>query len=151
MNRFTFLNIISFLLIFLFTYAGVNKLADHGLFQSQLSVFPFIYSFAALLSWLIPVSELLIVLLLLFQRSRLYAFIASFALLAAFTIFLIILVASGISLPCSCGGVIAKLSWKQHIVFNLFFIALSMLGIFLQKRSGHNSAYSKIKSLSFST
>jgi hypothetical protein len=38
------------------------------------------------------------------------------------------------SLPCSCGGIIAKLSWKEHVVFNLFFIANSVAGIKLQRK-----------------
>jgi hypothetical protein len=38
------------------------------------------------------------------------------------------------NLPCSCGGIISKLSWKQHIIFNLFFIVLSVIGIRFQKR-----------------
>jgi hypothetical protein len=38
------------------------------------------------------------------------------------------------NLPCSCGGIISKLSWKQHILFNLFFIMLSITGIKVQRK-----------------
>jgi hypothetical protein len=36
--------------------------------------------------------------------------------------------------PCSCGGVIRKLTWPQHLAFNLFFVAISAIGIILQHR-----------------
>jgi putative oxidoreductase len=33
--------------------------------------------------------------------------------------------------PCSCGGVIQVLGWKTHMVFNLFFLLLTGLGILI--------------------
>ncbi|MDX1365731.1 MAG: hypothetical protein R3243_16110, partial [Arenibacter latericius] len=33
------------------------------------------------------------------------------------------------TLPCSCGGIISLLSWEQHLVFNLVFLLLSIVGI----------------------
>jgi hypothetical protein len=32
-------------------------------------------------------------------------------------------------LPCNCGGVLQKMNWRQHLIFNLFFICLSLIGI----------------------
>lgn len=42
-------------------------------------------------------------------------------------------------LPCSCGGVIALLSWKQHIAFNLFFLSLAVIGIYLEQQITGNA------------
>jgi len=38
------------------------------------------------------------------------------------------------NLPCSCGGVIQQLSWTQHIVFNLIFIAAGGIGIWMARK-----------------
>jgi hypothetical protein len=35
--------------------------------------------------------------------------------------------------PCVCGGVIKTMSWDQHIVFNCFFILLSLIAIRFHK------------------
>jgi hypothetical protein len=35
-------------------------------------------------------------------------------------------------LPCSCGGLIEALSWRQHIFFNLAVMAISLL-LFINK------------------
>jgi putative oxidoreductase len=37
-------------------------------------------------------------------------------------------------LPCSCGGVISSMSWKQHLVFNVHCIAINIVAINLFKR-----------------
>jgi hypothetical protein len=36
--------------------------------------------------------------------------------------------------PCSCGGVIRTLGWGLHLIFNVFFLLLSFLGIYLINR-----------------
>jgi hypothetical protein len=41
-------------------------------------------------------------------------------------------------IPCSCGGAIAHLSWTQHFFFNLFFIILSAIALYIKKKSGAN-------------
>ncbi len=40
---------------------------------------------------------------------------------------------------CGCGAVISKLSWGWHFWFNLFFLAVSAVGIYIEKlyRSGN--------------
>jgi putative oxidoreductase len=71
---------------------------------------------------------------LMFERTRLAGFYASLALMIVFTIYTgIILLHFFRYIPCSCGGVIKKLTWKQHLVFNLFFVVLSILGIILKR------------------
>jgi hypothetical protein len=126
------IRIISALLILLFTYAGVSKLAQHALFTIQLKDFPVIGGYALFLSFFVPGAELATVCLLFFPSTNLYGLYLSLFMLLAFTVFLVVMLAFDTSLPCSCGGVIAKLSWKEHVVFNLFFTALSATGIKLQ-------------------
>lgn len=70
-NSKVFLPIARFLLILLFTYTGISKMLGHEQFAPQLSLQPRISSFAPLLSWLLPVAELLTVLFLLLSGNNL--------------------------------------------------------------------------------
>jgi hypothetical protein len=56
-------------------------------------------------------------------------------LMTSFTIYSIMIIAHFFPyVPCSCGGVIRKLTWPQHLALNLFYVALSVLGLVLQRR-----------------
>lgn len=125
---------IYFLLVLLFTYTGFSKLYNHTFFQGQLSTFPLLKNISGVLSWVLPFLELLIAGFLIIPNLRLYGFYCSVALLLLFTVYLTIMIMSGINLPCSCGGVIEYLSWRQHVFFNLFFIAISIAGVYFQKQ-----------------
>jgi hypothetical protein len=84
---------------------------------------------------IIPVAEVLIAVGLIFEKTRVPALYASFVLMMAFTIYTVAVLAHAFRyVPCSCGGVIKKLTWPQHLFFNLFFVAISLLGIWLKKR-----------------
>jgi len=53
-------------------------------------------------------------------------------------------------LPCSCGGVIQKMTWGQHVIFNLFFTLLALVGIWLaRKRKDETSTESQITEVVF--
>jgi hypothetical protein len=126
--------IISILLIFLFAYTGSSKLLDSKGFAAVLSKIPLIGRGAGIVAILLPLAELLIVLLLLFERTRLVGLYASLVLLSIFTVYLVYMVLAVPKLPCSCGGVISTMSWKQHIVFNAVFIGLTVIGVRNMKR-----------------
>lgn len=131
MRKTVLIESISLLLILLFTYTAVSKILEHDLFEIVLSESPAIGKYATIISWLLPTSEILVVLLLLMPSLRLTGLFASLFLMLVFTMYLLWMVAFGINLPCNCGGVLKALSWKQHIFFNLFFIVLSASGIIL--------------------
>jgi hypothetical protein len=120
---------ISILLIFLFAYTGSSKLLDSKGFAAVLSKIPLIGRGAGIVAILLPLAELLIVLLLFFERTRLIGLYASLMLLLVFTVYLVYMVLAVPKLPCSCGGVISSMSWKQHVVFNVVFIVLTVIGI----------------------
>lgn len=122
------------LLVFLFVYASTSKLFGYALFRYQLQLYPWVKHIGGLVSWGLPVFELLIAGLLLSLRRRLLGFYLSFGLLIIFTVYLSIMLAMGQHLPCSCGGVISELTWRQHVVFNGVFISIAALGIVYEKR-----------------
>ena len=133
MKKETAIQIICALLVFLFVYAAASKLFDYTLFKMQLKNSPLIASYAGTIAWLLPIAEITIVVALTVTYTRLYGLYASLFLLLLFTFYIAGMLLSGVSLPCSCGGIIRELSWGQHLVFNLFFIALSIAGIVLQR------------------
>lgn len=122
-------SLISILLLFLFAYTGSSKLIDHKAFAAVLEQVPLIGRGAGVVVILLPLAELLIALLLLFESTRLMGLYASLVLLSVFTGYLIYMVLFVPHLPCSCGGVIGKMSWRQHIGFNVIFMVLTVMGI----------------------
>lgn len=128
------IEIISGLLILLFLYTGLSKLLEHDTFVYNLGKSPLLTPFAGFLSIALPVGEIILAGLLLMKRTQLMGLWLSLGLLGVFTIYLIYMVNFTDHLPCSCGGVIAKMSWKQHIFFNLFFVLLSAIAIRRMKK-----------------
>lgn len=122
---------ISLLLIVLFIYAATSKLWDFGQFKVQLGQSPVLTAYADGLAWMVPGVEYLLALLLLFNGTRLAAFYSSLALMVMFTTYILLVLNFSDYIPCSCGGVLEDLGWTEHIVFNLFFVALAIIGIIL--------------------
>jgi hypothetical protein len=120
---------ISGLLVLLFVYTALNKLLNTAQFAYTISRVPLIEPFAGFLSFAAPVTELLISAALIFPPTRLAGLYAAFLLMAAFTVYVTAMVFFLKDLPCSCGGVLKDLTWKQHIAFNLFFTAISAFAI----------------------
>jgi len=135
MKRKIIIEIISSLLILLFLYASVSKWLAFKTFIGEMNNQPFPNWMTPYLVWGIPVIEVLIAVGLMFEKTRVSALYASFVLMTAFTIYTVAILLHAFSyVPCSCGGVIRKLTWPQHLFFNLFFVGISLLGIWLKKR-----------------
>jgi uncharacterized membrane protein YphA (DoxX/SURF4 family) len=134
MKRNTAIEIISSLLILLFVYTAISKLLDYASFKSVLSRSPFISSVAPLVAWALPAVEILISVLLLIPKTRLWGLYSSAIVMLLFTIYIGGMMAFAPHLPCSCGGVIRQMNWTQHLVFNICFTLLSLAGIWLAKK-----------------
>jgi hypothetical protein len=131
MKRKTIVEILASLLILLFVYAALSKLFDFENFRVQLGKSPFITGFSGVVSWALPIVELAIALLLTFSRSRLLGMFAALFLMTLFSAYIFTMLHYSYYIPCSCGGVLSKLTWGQHLVFNIFFVAVSIAGIFI--------------------
>ncbi|WP_235841751.1 MauE/DoxX family redox-associated membrane protein [Confluentibacter sediminis] len=123
--------IISMLFILLFAYTATNKLLNINIFHMRLGSFPFISSYAFWIAWGVPILEVTIVVLFFFQKYLLTALYMSFTLMSIFTAYIILVLGFTNSIPCSCGGVISALGWKDHIIFNSAFIVMALIGILL--------------------
>ena len=137
-------DIICALLILLFAYTAFSKLVEFEKFRNVLSEAPVIGNEAAFLAAVIPVAELIIVLLLLIPKTKKPGLSTATGLLIVFTVYLVFMVLTDPHLPCSCGGVIQQLSWKQHIVFIAFFIGLGITGIYYQRKEDRDNQRTEI-------
>jgi len=123
------------LLIGLFAYASFSKLLEYDYFISQISENPILKSSANWLAWFIPAVELLTCVLLLVPRIRLKGLYLSFGLMLAFTGYIYYILTLSETIPCSCGGILSQLDWESHLFFNLFFVAIALISITIEKRS----------------
>jgi hypothetical protein len=119
----------AFALIFLFVYTASAKFFRIDVFEFQLQRFPWIKRMALLVAWGVPAAELIVAGLLLMGRKRTVGFYAALSLMVLFTLYLALMLGSQEHLPCSCGGVISWMSWKQHLVFNIFFVGVAIAGL----------------------
>jgi len=134
MKQKTAIEIISSLLILLFVYAALSKLFEYNGFKVQLRNSEWLKPIAGIIAWLVPAIELAISLMITVKATRILGLYASLILLLIFTLYIAGMLLSGMRLPCSCGGIIQQLSWKQHLLFNLFFLLLSLIGIVFERK-----------------
>jgi uncharacterized membrane protein YphA (DoxX/SURF4 family) len=123
--------IISILYILLFVYAAVSKLLDFENFQVQLGQSPLLSAFAGVVSYAVPIVELFIALLFIFPKYRLGGLFSAFSLMVLFTTYITIILNFSSFIPCSCGGILEKMGWTEHLIFNLVFVVLAFIGILL--------------------
>jgi uncharacterized membrane protein YphA (DoxX/SURF4 family) len=137
LKKSTFLEIICLLFILLFVYAAINKLSDYQKFTVQLGKSPLLTDIAGIIAWFIPTIEIIIAILLSFSRTSLLGLYASFSLMVMFTAYIIAITQFSSFVPCSCGGVLQKMTWNQHLVFNIAFVLLAMYGIILKSKNAN--------------
>jgi hypothetical protein len=130
-----FLKIFTFLLILLWVYAALSKLADFQHFKKQMgkqALTPFVIN---VLIYALPPFELVLAALLSFKRSLLAGLYLSAITLLLFTGYVGLAIFGYFAhRPCSCGGILEHLSWTNHLLFNAFFVAINLNAIYLNKR-----------------
>ncbi len=125
--------VISQVCIFLFLYTGYAKLKYHTRFLNGLYHVAIISRFAFYISWLVPLAEILVATLLVIPRTVKIGFYNFLGLMTVFTVYILSVLLWASKLPCHCGGAIEKLSWTQHVWFNLAFIGLAIFALRLLK------------------
>jgi hypothetical protein len=130
-KKMIFIQIVSLLFIILFVYASISKLLDFENFQAQLGQSPIVSNFTGIISYAVPVSELALSLLLSFPRVKLFGLYGSFTLMVMFTAYIHIILNYASNIPCSCGGILEEMGWKEHFIFNCFFVAIAAAAILL--------------------
>jgi len=123
--------IIYCLYIVLFTYAAVSKVLDFENFQVQLGQSPLLSPLAGSISVAVPAVELLIAAALLIPRFRYGALLGAFGMMVMFTAYIYIILNYSEFVPCSCGGILEKMGWREHFIFNLVFVVLAVIAVLI--------------------
>ena len=123
------------LLILLWTYTGFDKIvrleSSRKAFHNQ--TFP--AELAEVLTYLVPIAELLIALLLLFSVTRWWGYLGSLLLLSVFITYVgLIWVGAFPRVPCNCAGILESLGWAEHFFLNLGFIGVAVWGMRLESQ-----------------
>ncbi|HEX2684308.1 MAG TPA: MauE/DoxX family redox-associated membrane protein [Ferruginibacter sp.] len=130
-SRSVIIEVICGLFILLFMYAAVSKLLDIEKFRVQVGQSPLLTRMAGFVAWFIPAVEILISIMLTMGRTRLVGLFASFGLMVMFTAYIVAITQFSDHVPCSCGGILQKLGWTEHLVFNIGFVALGAFAVIL--------------------
>ena len=147
MNRNPIITIICALLILLWAYAALSKLAEFSLFTVQLGKQPLPGWSLPILRWGLPLGELIIAFLLASPKYQYPGLVASTLLMAIFTGYVMLALSGSFGhIPCSCAGIISKLHWKGHLIFNIICLIISILGTILKKRDS-NLTYNRQQTL----
>jgi putative oxidoreductase len=130
--------IIIVLLVVMFLHTGISKFLDFQGFIHDLDNQPFPDRFTPYLAWGLPIVEILIVMLLCSDRTRLIGLYASLILMTIFTVYTAMVLLNFFDrVPCSCGGVVSYLNWPQHLFFNIFFVAITFIAILYKDEIGN--------------
>jgi hypothetical protein len=129
MKRTILADSITYFFILLFLYTGVAKLTEIHSFREQMASSPLLGSLSGIITWALPIGEIILAIGLFLPAFRLRALYATLALMSLFTIYVIVILFIDNQLSCSCGGIIEELTPKQHIIFNSACVILSLVGI----------------------
>jgi hypothetical protein len=117
--------------ISLFLYTAYSQIVDHQRFFKGLSKVAVVGGFALYISWLVPVAEVLISILLIIPITYKWGLCGFAGLMILFTGYILSMVLWAKKLPLHSGGAAEKLSWTQHIWFNLAFIVIAVFALWL--------------------
>jgi thiol-disulfide isomerase/thioredoxin len=137
---------IAFLFIFLFLYTGVLKLTEIQTFRQQLSTSPLTSSLSGLITWALPIGEILLAIALFIPKTRLKALYVTAALMTLFTGYVIYALFIEDQVSCSCGGIIENLSPRQHVAFNSACVILSLIAILTLRKQQPNALFKWVTS-----
>lgn len=133
--RAIFINTVCFLFITMFVYAAVSKWLIFNVFVSQINKQPFDDKYTPLLVWGIPISEVVVSLLMVFDRTRLLGLRIGTGMMIMFTGYIILIMMHVFGkVPCACGGAITEFTWTQHLFFNLFFVCIGVWALLLIRK-----------------
>jgi putative oxidoreductase len=131
----TIVESIAALFILLFLYTAISKTYDINRTVAVLNKTPFFESISRETAWAVVIAEYIISILLFFPSTRKAGLYSSFILMCGFTAYISLMMAFAPDLPCTCGGIISKMTWTQHLVFNILFTLLAFIAIRLHQQS----------------
>lgn len=133
-NRKLIVEIICWVCFGLFVYAAISKLLAFDKFKVTIGQSTMLTPYAGVLAWLVPVLEIVIAVMVQFNRFRALGLYAFFSLMTMFTTYIFIILQFNDDKPCACGGLIEAMGWSVHFIFNISFVVLGVMAIVLQTK-----------------
>jgi putative oxidoreductase len=129
-------SICAILLIILFVYTGASKWVNLRSFLVDINNQPLPDNLTPTIAFLLPASELMTAVLLLWDKLRLIGLLLATVIMSVFTIYSILITAGVFeNVPCACGGMIRGLSWPQHLLLNFSFLVIALVGLLMEQKS----------------
>lgn len=122
---------VQYFFVLLFVYAAISKLITFEAFQVQLTQSPLLSAYATTIAYLVITVELIIALLIPIKTTKLIGLYLSYGLMVAFTIYIYLISNYSDFIPCSCGGILEKMGWREHLWFNIIVCVLGLAAIFI--------------------
>jgi hypothetical protein len=130
------------LIFMMLLYASFSKYFDFSAFQRAMHNQPFPSWFSDALVIFLPPMEIIAAVLIAFDKTRIIGLKATITIMTAFTLYIVaILLHLFPMVPCTCGGIIRLMSWPQHLLFNLFFIAIAIIALKITVENQPNKTY----------
>jgi hypothetical protein len=107
---------------------------DFEKFQIQMTESPLLSTFAGFLPYVLVISEFIIAGLLCYRITQNAGLLASFILMLFFTGYIAHMLLTSENLPCSCGGILEKMTWTEHLYFNIGCAVLAILALVYNKK-----------------
>jgi len=131
----------------LFIYAGISKVLDFENFQVQIAQSPVLTRYAGTISYAVIIGEILICILLFFERIRPIGLLASSVIMSAFTVYIFIILNYSEFVPCSCGGILERMGWTEHLVFNIVCVVIAVFAYIIIRNQRGSSRTNTITAL----
>lgn len=125
---------ICFLFILLFVYAATSKILELEKFEIQVGQSPLLTGFGGVIPLCVIGAEFITSAFLATQRFQLLGLFASLSLMVMFTGYIIAIMTLADFVPCSCGGILDALTWREHLYLNVSFVLLAVIAIILHTK-----------------
>lgn len=124
--------IITGFLIILWVYTTLSKVLEFKKFKHAMSIQVFPKWVGEILVYILPFSEICLVILLILPSFRLIGMYSSLFMMFIFTLY----VGGAVfkiyeRTPCACGGLFARLNWTRHFKVNIFLTIIALIGVLL--------------------
>ena len=125
------IRLIAVSLALLFFYAAVSKLDEYAIFRMQLQKYPLALPLVKQQAWMVPVIEIVIASVLLLPGLQVKGLFSALFVLSIYTIYLTCVPGDRFSAPCRCGEPWPSFSLRSNIIFNLFCVLATGIGVVL--------------------
>lgn len=122
---------ICLLYLLLFSYTAINKLILEVPISNSTV-------WSSLIKWpvlLVSLLEFCLALLFVTEKKWFYGLLGSLSLTILLLFHTYIIIQCESIIPCSCGFILDKINWKQHLIFNIFFTSLGLLSLLIPSKT----------------